>query len=180
MTGTQVPKFIEDAAFAGASEGNRNDRAFWLAAQCRDARNDKGTARSLLGIFATRCTPPLSEREAATVMESAYRSIPREPPSGRGRVQRPDADEIIPWDGEIGPAKGAALEGEGNPDYVLDVPPPSGDPAGDLRRWLAALFQPDDKVNYVTASAKGDDRRHYPRTTGVTRTRAAIDAAHDR
>ena len=180
MTGTQVPKFIEDAAFAGASEGNRNDRAFWLAAQCRDARIDKGSARSLLGIFATRCTPPLSEREAATVMESAYRSIPREPPSGRGRVQRPDADEIIPWDGEIGPAKGAALEGEGNPDYVLDVPPPSGDPAGDLRRWLAALFQPDDKVNYVTASAKGDDGRHYPRTTGVTRTRADIEADLDR
>jgi len=178
-----VPKFIEDAAFAGAAEGGRNDRAFWLAAQCRDARVDRGQADALLGIFASRCRPPLGDKEAAQALASAYRTPAREPPVAKGggkeRVARPsrkDADEVLPWDAEIGPRAFASADGVGEPDYVLDVPPHSGDPAADLRGWLAALFQPEDRVNYVVSAFKDEDGKWKPRGMGVTRTRADIEA----
>lgn len=175
--GSRIPKFIEDAAFQGAGEGSRNDRAFWLAAQCRDSRLSPGDAASLMDIFAARCNPPLADREAKAALASAYRSSPREPPvskSGKpARAYRAPAagtDEVIPFDGEIGPRN--TLE----PDWSDDVPAPSGDPAADLRGWLAALFQPEDRVNYVTTSFKDDDGKWKPRGMGVTRTRADIEA----
>ena len=174
--GSRIPKFIEDAAFAGAGEGSRNDRAFWLAAQCRDSRLSPGDAASLMEIFAARCSPPLADREAKAALASAYRSAPREPPvSKTGKpvrtarqqpVDRPD--EIIPFDGEIGPRRDALA-----PDWVEDVPAPSGDPAADLR-GLSALFAPDDKVN-SRFGVQGRDGRWKPRGRGVTRTRYDIE-----
>ncbi len=181
--GSRVPKFIEDAAFAGIGEGSRNDRAFWLAAQCRDARVDKDQADALIGIFARHCNPPLGDKEAANALASAFRAAPREMPvskSGKrtehvARPQRADADDVIAWDGEIGKHKDRA-QGIGDPDYVEDVPPPSGDPVADLRAWLAAVYKPDDKVNYVTSAFKDDDGKWKPRGMGVNRTRADIEA----
>lgn len=178
--GSRIPKFIEDAAFSGAGEGTRNDRAFWLAAQCRDARLSPGDAASLMDIFARRCSPPLPEREAKAALASAFRSTPREPPvskrssSGGRQHVKPGSglpDEVIPFDGEIGPRAGGD-----EPDWSADVPAPSGDPAGDLRGWLAALFAPEDKVNYVVRSFLDEDGKWKPRGLGVTRTRADIEA----
>lgn len=179
---SQIPKFIEDAAFSGAGEGNRNDRAFWLAAQCRDSRLSQSDAENLIGVFASRCNPPMSDREAKMALASAYRASPREPPVSKSgkkteRIQsapRANADDVIAWDGEIG--KHQSTQGIGDPDYVVDIPPASGDPAADLRGWLAALYAPEDKVNYVTASFKDDDGKWKPRGMGVSRTRADIEA----
>jgi len=181
--GSRVPKFIEDAAFAGAGEGSRNDRAFWLAAQCRDARVDKDQADALIGIFARHCNPPLGDKEAANALASAYRAAPRDPPASKSgkrteRMARPpraDADDVIAWDGEIGKHK-PATQGIGDPDYVENVPPPSGDPVADLRGWLAALYAPGDKVNYVTSAFLDEDGKWKPKGMGVNRTRADIEA----
>ncbi len=192
MTGDVIPKFIEDAARAGAAEGNRNDRAFWLAAQCRDARISLASAEGLLDLFARSCLPPLGEKEAQAALKSAWRGTPREPPAGArtedrgrkpeggGRKARPDDDDVIPWDGEIGRPAAERYAGIGAADYSDEVPPPSGDPEADLRAWLAALFQPDDRVNYVVQSFKGDDGKYKPLGRGVTRTRADIEADLDK
>ena len=166
-----IPKFLDDAAAEGCREGGRNDRAFWLAAQCRDARLSKSTAETLIGTFASRCSPALGEIEAKAALNSAYRSAPREPPISR--QVRGDADEIICWNGTIGPR---STVGEYEPDYVAEVPVASGDPVADLKTWLAALYRPEDKLNYVVASFKDEDGKYKPRGMGVTRTREDIEA----
>ena len=125
----------------------------------------------------------MGDKEARAALASAYRAAPRQPPvskKGGGEKRgvarrRADADEEIPWDGEIGRHK-VETAGTADPDYVADVPAPSGDPAADLRAWLGALFQPDDKVNYVVSAFKDEDGRWKPRGLGVTRTRADIEA----
>ena len=170
-----IPKFIDDAAADGAREGGRNDRAFWLAAQCRDARLSKSTAESLMMTFASRCSPAMGDNEAKAALNSAYRGAPREPPISRKVVT--DADEIIDWNGTIGPKN---TDGEYEPDYVAEVPAASGDPVADLKTWLACLYRPEDKVNYVVASFKDEDGKYKPRGMGVTRTREDIEADLDR
>ncbi len=175
-----IPTFIDDAAARGAREGDRNDRAFWLAAQCRDARLDQGTTEGLLSRFAAACSPPMPPGEAMQAMRSAFRAEPRDRPAeGAGRRGGGNPDEIIPWDGEIGPRKKLSL-GENEPDYVAEVPEPSGDPVTDLRAWLAALFLPEDRVNYVIQSFKDDDGKHKPCGMGVNRTREDIERDLDR
>ena len=166
-----IPKFIDDAAADGAREGGRNDRAFWLAAQCRDARLSKSTAENLISTFASRCSPVLGDKEAKAALNSAYRGVPREPPTTK--VRREESDEIIDWNGTIGPKSSA---GEYQPDYVAEVPPASGDPVADMRAWLAALYRPEDKLNYVVASFKDEDGKYKPRGMGITRTREDIEA----
>jgi RecA-family ATPase len=205
MTGDVIPKFIEEAARAGAVEGSRNDRAFWLAAQCRDARISLSSAEGLLDLFARMCVPPLGEKEAQAALRSAWRGTPREPPVGQrsedggrksalsatggvsgtgreggGRKARSDDDEVIPWDGEIGRPAAERNAGLGAADYSEEVPAPSGDPESDLRAWLAALYQPEDRVNYVVQSFKGEDGKYKPLGRGVTRTRADIESDLDK
>ena len=179
----RIPKFLQDAVFSGAGEGNRNDRAFWVAAQCRDLRLPQNEAEAMIEAFAHHCNPPLGEREALNAVASAYRAAPRELPIGKSgkktertpRPSRADADEVIAWDGEIGRHK-PATQGVGDPDYVEVVPPPSGDPVADLRGWLAALYAPGDKVNYVTSAFLDEDGKWKPKGMGVNRTRADIEA----
>lgn len=171
MTKRGLPKCIERFLAEGAGEGSRNEGAFKLAAQCRDARLGRGEAEGLVLQFAKSCHPPLGEREAMQALASAYRSAPREPPIEK--AARVDSDEPLAWDAEIGPKAGR--RGEGEPDYVADVPPPSGDAVADLRGWLSALFRADDRVNYVVSSFKDEDGRHKPRGVGVTRTRDDIE-----
>lgn len=183
MTGDVIPKFIEEAARAGAAEGGRNDRAFWLAAQCRDARISMTSAEGLLDLFARRCTPPLGEKEAQAALRSAWRGAPREPPVGRkpeSGARKADDDDVIPWDGEIGRPAAERDAGLGAADYSEEVPRPSGDPEADLRGWLAALYQPEDRLNYVVQSFKDEDGRYKPLGRGVTRTRADIEADLDK
>lgn len=171
MTKRGLPKCIERFLAEGAGEGSRNEGAFKLAAQCRDARLGRGEAEGLVLQFAKSCHPPLGEREAMQALASAYRSAPREPPIEK--AARVDSDEPLAWDAEIGPKAGR--RGEGEPDYVADVPEPSGDAVADLRGWLAALFRADDRVNYVVSSFKDEDGRHKPRGLGVSRTREDIE-----
>ena len=191
--GYSIPKFLQDAVWAGAGEGNRNDRAFWVAAQCRDLRLPLSQAEAMITSFAGRCNPPLGEREALNAVASAYRSAPREPPVKKGskpyhgpavgsaRRQYPAGagDDVISWDGEIGPAElraAAEAAGSASPDFLEEVPPPSGNAEADLREWLEALYQPDDLVNYVASSFKDEDGKFKPVGKGVTRKRSDIEA----
>ena len=186
-----IPKFIEEAAFAGAAKGGRNNRALWLAAQCRDARLGRGDTGRVMAAFAARCSPPMSAAEVEAVIRSANsrpaREEPREGVKGsRGRgvkgTRDPGEEDVIAWDAEIGPSASGPLNpltpgplGPSKPDYVEDVPPPSGSAVDDLRGWLAALYRPEDIVNYVCASAETEDGGFVPSGRGVSRTREAIE-----
>lgn len=194
MPSNRVPKFLEDAIFAGAGEGQRNDRAFWVAAQARDARIPRHEAEAMIEQFAARCNPPLNKGEALNAVASAYRAAPREeakspggPKSGgayKPRAPFAGTDDVIDWEGVIGPAaeKRAAAEaqGSGAPDFVEEVPAPSGNPAADLRAWLAALYQPDDLVNYMVTSFQDEDTKYKPLGKGATRSRSDIEAGLDK
>ena len=172
----EIPKFIEDAAAQGARKGERNNRALWLAAQCRDAGIGAGATGRMMDVFARSCSPPMGAAEVEAVVRSANRRPPREPPRNDGMTEsRNDgkADEVIGWEDTIGPRVYA-------PDYVEDVPPPGGDAVDDLRRWLAALYRPGDIVNYVCASMPTEDGGFVPSGRGVNRTREAIERDLDR
>ena len=168
----EIPKFILDAAAAGAPKGERNNRALWLAAQIRDAGIGRGDAEQLMAQFAASCNPAMKPSEVAAVMKSANTRPPRAPPASRVN------DEVIGWDDTIGPRgdrKAAAA-----PDYVEDVPPPGASELADLRAWLAALYKPDDIINYVCSSEKTEDGGWVPSGRGASRTRSAIEADLDK
>jgi hypothetical protein len=63
----------------GADKGNRNNRAFELACQCRDTGQTPAEARAAVRDFAARCKPPLPEAEADAAVKSAFSQPPRLP-----------------------------------------------------------------------------------------------------
>lgn len=74
-----IPPSVEAALQSGAPEGSRNCAAFECAIQLRDEGHAEAAALAILAPFAGRCAPPLSERELAAAVQSAYRGTPREP-----------------------------------------------------------------------------------------------------
>lgn len=169
-----IPAFIEDAVRAGAGQGERNARAFWLAAQLRDARIPPSEAQGLAAAFARNCTPPLSESEALASLASAYRGTPREPPAqGHGQRWRGEARPLT-WESEIGPGMESKLGGSA-PDYIEPVPPATRGQVDELATYLEAVFRPDDIVSYVLSAFLDEDQKYKPSGKGIhTRTRAQL------
>lgn len=84
-----LPRELKELAISGCNEGGRNHACFRLAAVAlatSDGATDAGlpvdgNVEQLILDFASRCTPPLSEREAMTCLRSAA-SHPRTPDPG--------------------------------------------------------------------------------------------------
>lgn len=69
-----------ERALAMAREGNRNDRAFWLATQLRDDGVSQPDAENVLCVYAQRVPGPgFTEREALQCVRSAYTRAARAP-----------------------------------------------------------------------------------------------------
>lgn len=82
-----MPLSVKAALDAGASEGNRNQTAFFIATQLRDEGWPAAEAKRVLDEFAARCSPPMAPREVQTVVDSAFQKPPRDPaacPKGTG------------------------------------------------------------------------------------------------
>lgn len=79
VTGTELPPSVERLLATGAPAGERNNQAFKLAAQLRDARLNDAEAESRIREFAARCQPPLDQSEALATLRSAYATPAREP-----------------------------------------------------------------------------------------------------
>jgi len=122
---------VSDLIRNGAPEGQRNERAFWLACQLRDDRLQPGEARVYMMRFAAHCTPALPEREAEAAMQQAYKEAPREQasPERTGtcrRVEMVDFGEEAPPDG-----------------------PGGWNPAQDLARYLKAVYRDGEHVRIL-------------------------------
>lgn len=122
---------VSDLIRNGAPEGQRNERAFWLACQLRDDRLQPGEARTYMMRFAAHCSPPLHEREAEAAMQQAYKEAPREQAApertgARHRVEMVDFDEEAPPDG-----------------------PGGWDPAHDLVQYLRAVYRDGEHVRIL-------------------------------
>lgn len=122
---------VSDLIRTGATEGQRNERAFWLACQLRDDRMQIGEARTHMMRFAAHCTPPLPEREAEAALHQAWKSAPREQaaPERTGacrRVEMVDFGEEAPPDG-----------------------PGGWNPAQDMVRYLRAVYRDGEHVRIL-------------------------------
>lgn len=74
-----LPPSVELLLKNGVEEGRRNDQAFKLCCQLRDAGRAEPEAEKLIIEFAGRCSPPLDASEAVAALHSAYRKPPRDP-----------------------------------------------------------------------------------------------------
>jgi len=72
-----LPKSVEHYLQNGASEGERNDRLFHAAGQCRDIDMPHNETHALLAPRAIQ--DGLREGEVRTAIESAYRGVKRQP-----------------------------------------------------------------------------------------------------
>lgn len=92
----KLPARALDFLARGAIEGERNSEAFAAAVQLRDAGYPEAEALGLVLGGAAHCNPPLPEREARSVVRSAYSRLPREPlaerPAQPAAAAQPDPD----------------------------------------------------------------------------------------
>jgi hypothetical protein len=100
-----------DAALGKAVQGTRDETAFWLACQLRDAGLSYSEAEAVLRDFAARVpqgTEPYTEREALAKVRSAWSQPPRNPAmSQRPRATRQTFYPEERWHGESQAAIGA-------------------------------------------------------------------------
>ncbi len=73
----ELPAVASVQTRGGADEGGRNNAAFELACELRDARQSEADVRTQILAFASRCKPPLSEAEASDCVRSAFTHAPR-------------------------------------------------------------------------------------------------------
>lgn len=85
-----IPKCVRLLLESGASKGQRNDKALYIATQLRDAGHDQESAEELVLRFADRCSPPLPHPEAIATVKSAFSRPPRERPRRPSSRRRPD------------------------------------------------------------------------------------------
>jgi RecA-family ATPase len=131
---------VSDLIRTGAPEGQRNDRAFWLACQLRDDRMSEGEARQHMTRFAGACRPPLPEHEAEAALHQAFKGAPRD----RAEESARDGAVGVVDFGESAPADG----------------PGGWNPAGDLVRYLKATFRDGEQVRILPAlRGQGTARR---------------------
>lgn len=74
-----LPPSVQALLDSGVTQGQRNDRCLWLAAQLRDAGFVGAQAESYVLTYAGRCQPPLSPAEARGCLHSAFSRPAREP-----------------------------------------------------------------------------------------------------
>lgn len=79
---SDLPLTVEKYLQNGASEGERNNTLFSVAAQCRDIDMPLGEAENLL--LSTAMAGGLSESESLSAIRSAYQGAKREAPKGAG------------------------------------------------------------------------------------------------
>ena len=123
-------KKVSELIWSGAPEGQRNERAFWLACQLRDDRQSEPQARMHMMAFAEHCTPPLHEREAEAALQQAFKSQPREQVAER-TVDR--------YNGVV----------DFGQEAYVDGPPGGWDQAQDLIRYLRAVYRDGEHVRIL-------------------------------
>lgn len=115
-----VPARAAALILNGVAKGTRNDTAFRLACELRDAGFAAPEAESMVREFAGHCTPPLSPGEALGTLRSAYSRPAASPPpivaAGEETGPRPAGP---PW-----PEIGNGLRFAPLPPFPADAMPP--------------------------------------------------------
>lgn len=108
------------------------------------------------------CNMAVNSKEAAQKWEDAVDYGRREPVEAR----RPDCGGALDWDspiyiGEEDTAKPIINQNYVEPEIIPDATPDSE--GGDIIRYLAAMFQPDEHVGIVADSYVNDAGKHLPK-----------------
>lgn len=116
-----IPPSAAALIINGARQGERSDRALYLACQLRDAGLDAATAEAHVMTFAARCRPLLPQSEARAALRSAYNRQPRPPARRQGEAPRDqEVSTPTPW-----PDLDEGVTFEPLPPFPLDAMPPS-------------------------------------------------------
>jgi Bifunctional DNA primase/polymerase, N-terminal len=75
-----IPGWLHRIADEGATEGQRNTKAFWVACRCRALGLDEGDALRVLWRFGQNCNPRMEQREIDRTWVSSARHQGYEPP----------------------------------------------------------------------------------------------------